>query len=338
MALVVIGTVAQKYIGLFPATQKFFNSFIIWCGWLPLPGGATVITIIFLNLLLHFVMKSQWRLPQLGVTLTHLGVLVLVLGSVVSFFYKQEGFVILQQSKMTDQIYSYHDRVFTLMRNGQQIWQSADKDLIVNHDITKVDWPFVIRITRKEPNVILKRQHNAGPHEQGLAREYRLVPRKAKLEDELNQMGLLLTVTDKKTDRHYKYLLAEFMTGQQALKLNGVQYEFVLQRQSTALPFALRMEQLDQDYYIGTDVAQSYRTAFDVVEHEKEWPALVAMNAPLRYKGYTFYQASVLNLPGQPPASVFAVVRNIGWLFPYLASALIFIGLVLHAGMKRHAV
>jgi hypothetical protein len=53
------------------------------------------------------------------------------------------------------------------------------------------------------------------------------------------------------------------------------------------------------------------------------------MNEPLRYKGYTFYQSS-FSLRPDGEYSVLSVVRNKGRVFPYLASLLIFAGLLLH--------
>jgi len=58
------------------------------------------------------------------------------------------------------------------------------------------------------------------------------------------------------------------------------------------------------------------------------------MNHPLRYGGKTFYQASF----GKGDAlSVLQVVRNPGWLIPYLSCALVALGLALHFGKKLSA-
>ena len=57
--------------------------------------------------------------------------------------------------------------------------------------------------------------------------------------------------------------------------------------------------------------------------------ALVEMNQPLRYQGYTFYQASYADLEGGAELSTFAVTRNHGRLIPYVATALTVLGLVM---------
>jgi hypothetical protein len=50
------------------------------------------------------------------------------------------------------------------------------------------------------------------------------------------------------------------------------------------------------------------------------------MNNPLRYAGYTFYQASFE--PGNDKVTILQVVRNPSWLIPYIACSLMTLGLL----------
>jgi hypothetical protein len=233
MALMVVGTIAQKYIGLFPATKEFFNSFIVWYGVLPLPAGASILTLLFINLLCHFIARSRWNIQHLGISLAHLGALVLLLGGGMTLAQKHEGFILLRQNETTQNVYAFD-------QNGS----------------------FDFKLGR-----------------------------------------------DKK------------------LALPETKWQ---------LPFTLTLEDFKQDYYQGTDVAQKYESDLQIQENGKSWPVQVAMNSPYRYKNYTFYQSSVLTLPNKETASVVNVVSNPGWLFPYIATGLLFFGLALHAGMRRH--
>ena len=54
------------------------------------------------------------------------------------------------------------------------------------------------------------------------------------------------------------------------------------------------------------------------------------MNRPLRYRGYTFYQSSYAEDGRGGESSTFSVVRNSGRWLPYVASALLFLGLAGH--------
>src|SRR5262245_41268481 len=55
------------------------------------------------------------------------------------------------------------------------------------------------------------------------------------------------------------------------------------------------------------------------------------MNHPLRYAGETFYQSS---FKPDDSGTVLQVVRNPGWLLPYVSCAMVAVGLLIHFGMR----
>ena len=71
--------------------------------------------------------------------------------------------------------------------------------------------------------------------------------------------------------------------------------------------------------------------------------AVISMNRPLRVREYTFYQSSYVEDGMGRESSTFSVVRNAGRWLPYIASALIFLGLAGHflamlgAALKKNA-
>ena len=51
MILVILGTLAQRDMGLFAAQQRYFSSYIIWLfGFVPAPGGRFTMMVILINL------------------------------------------------------------------------------------------------------------------------------------------------------------------------------------------------------------------------------------------------------------------------------------------------
>ena len=54
MILLIIGTIAQKDIGLYLAHQKYFASFIVvFFGFIPFPGGYTLLGLMTIGLILN---------------------------------------------------------------------------------------------------------------------------------------------------------------------------------------------------------------------------------------------------------------------------------------------
>lgn len=320
MMLLTAGTVAQKYVGLFTATHLFFSSFILWAGPIPLPGGAAALAVLFVNLAGYFVVKSQWTPTTIGSSLTHLGVIVLLLGGLITLVNKQEGFIILRHGQQADAFYDYHTRYFTVEKNGAVVAR-VTFDALKQGDLLKADGLSLL-IEKTYTNSLIDK-------------DGKLQPIEARKEEETNQAGLTFSLTaDGKIRR---FMTTEFLAQQPRLKTAEGVYGFTLKRSAHQLPFRLRLNELNQDVYPGTDTAKSYETRFTVLEENHEWPAHVLMNEPLRYKGYTFYQASVLTLPNGEQASVLNTVQDVGWLFPYAATGLISVGLLINAWMRRHA-
>lgn len=54
------------------------------------------------------------------------------------------------------------------------------------------------------------------------------------------------------------------------------------------------------------------------------------MNNPLRYRGETFYQSQHTPLPGGKEQTGLQVVKNSGWLIPYLACSITAVGMLFH--------
>jgi hypothetical protein len=106
MVLIVWGTIAQKDVGLFTATEIYFSSFyFMWQG-LPLPGGYTVLTIMTVNLICKFIFLSPWTFEKIGIHIIHLSIIILMIGGLLTAVTIDEGFVAFSvndtKSEMSD--------------------------------------------------------------------------------------------------------------------------------------------------------------------------------------------------------------------------------------------
>ena len=110
MALLIAGTIAQKYIGLYQARQTFFSSFVFWLYGLPLPGGRTAMGLILTSL----VLKTLYSLPtlktpqKLGSFIMHLGVIWLLTGAFITGVFSQEGYMVLKEGESSSVLLDYH--------------------------------------------------------------------------------------------------------------------------------------------------------------------------------------------------------------------------------------
>ena len=96
------------------------------------------------------------------------------------------------------------------------------------------------------------------------------------------------------------------------------------------LPFSVTLNNFRRDVYPGTNMPREYESRITIKDGGITWPAIISMNEPLRYGGYTFYQSSTLMDREGQPISVLSVVTNKGWVFPYISGIMLAFGLIYH--------
>jgi hypothetical protein len=132
------------------------------------------------------------------------------------------------------------------------------------------------------------------------------------------------------------YWVSPALGAPQGFVREGRTWRFLLRPRRYYLPFSVTLKEFKHDIYPGTDIPKNFSSLVRLSDptHAEDRDALIYMNHPLRYGGKTFYQAS---FGKNDQLSVFQVVRNPGWLIPYLSCALVALGLLLHFGVKLSA-
>jgi hypothetical protein len=102
-------------------------------------------------------------------------------------------------------------------------------------------------------------------------------------------------------------------------------------KERMTLPFRIFLEKFTIGNDPGTNKAATYQSNVEVRDtvggvNQK---ALISMNEPLKYGGYTFYQASYQLQDGAPPVSIFSVNYDPGRWLKYLGSIVMVLGIIL---------
>lgn len=106
LLLVFFGTWAQVDEGLWNAQERWFKSFFIWWGpqgahWkLPVfPGGYLLGIVLLLNLTASHIKRFQWGWRKLGIHLTHAGIILLLLGQLMTDKLSRESHLRLREGE-----------------------------------------------------------------------------------------------------------------------------------------------------------------------------------------------------------------------------------------------
>jgi hypothetical protein len=112
----------------------------------------------------------------------------------------------------------------------------------------------------------------------------------------------------------------------------GRTWVLVLRPARSYKPFALTLRKFTHDKYPGTEIPKNFASLVHLHTDDGtvDRDARISMNNPLRYGGFTFYQAGFEN---NDHTSILQVMRNPGWLLPYLACGLMTAGLLVQFGI-----
>ena len=372
MVLVFLGTLDQVNIGVHEVQKRYFESFIAlwrypleWPGSqmfkhliIPIPGGYLLGCLLLVNLIcahFHYFVPSK---KKIGITIIHAGlVLLLVSGFMTSFFQKESQMLVNEGSK-TNYSENFRDNELVIIDKSDELFDHVTSLSTRNFNEGKTfqmsSTPIRVKVDKFYSNaeIGLRVQNPEGGEPDlatsGAGAKMGLVvfPKpKSYAEKKVNAATAYVTIYGEETILG-TWLVSNIIDNKfppQKFSYNGRDYEVALRFKRTYMPFDIELIDFTFDRYPGTQIAKNFSSLIKVHNHSmgENRQVLVYMNHPLRYGGYTFYQASYGE---NEHASIFQVVQNPSWLLPYLAVIFVGLGLVVHFVMhlalflrKEHA-
>ena len=114
--------------------------------------------------------------------------------------------------------------------------------------------------------------------------------------------------------------------------VDGETYQLGLRLHREVKPYWVYLKDVQQINYSGTTTPRDYSSYLRIIETDTgdEFNERVWMNNPMRYRGETFYQSNYTDLPSGKQLTGIQVVRNSGWLIPYIACSISGLGMLVH--------
>jgi hypothetical protein len=368
LILVFAGTLAQIDEGIWTVVNKYFRSAWVWMplqiffprslkvpGGFPFPGGWLIGGALLVNLVAaHLVrFKLTWR--RSGVLVLHAGLIVMMLGELVTGIYAVEGTMTIPTGKAANYLEDHEHPELAVLSPVDAKTEDVvviPKRILRQGGLIRNDLlPFDVEVNRYLVNSDIPEDVKAqsdNPATTGLGREYLAVERPegngVNPDQHYDVPSAYVTFKKKGGDESLgTYLVTPWFDMMslpaQKLTADGKTYDIELRFKRRYKPYTVHLLQFTHTDYPGTDIPKEYRSKVRLIDPalQEDREVEIYMNHPLRYRGETFYQAGTIGgeRPRDPDrGTILQVVRNPGAILPYVSCALVALGMLIHFGMN----
>jgi hypothetical protein len=362
--LIFFGTLAQVDAGIWTVVTKYFRCFFAWIpfkifffrgvrdrihGGFPFPGGWLIAGLLLVNLLAAHAIRFRLTWKRSGVLILHAGLIVMIAGEFITGLFAVESRMGINTGKTSNYLYShqYVELAFsTRTKDGEERIVAIPNGILKKQGtVNNESLPFIVHVDKfmvnsklSPPGSDLDNPATAGA---GLNRIAIERPEGSGVDEgDVDHAAAYVTLVDRKTGKASTYLFAEqfgstepseFGLPPQQISVDDRVFEGELRFARTYEPFTVKLHDVTAQYYPGTETPRSFVSRIHMTDPEEgvERDETISMNAPLRYRGYTFYQANVnMDWTG------LQVVRNPGAPMPYLSCGLVAVGMLVHFGIQ----
>ena len=333
-----------------------------------LPGGYLLGVLLLVNLISAHIYRFEFSRKKLGIQLAHAGVIVLLVGQLSTDMLAREMQMHFAEGETRSYSESATDYELIFV-SGDEVTAIPNKLLKPGGELKIENLPFTIRVQElwhnSDMNFRAPMMQNAPPlatNGVALNFDFRKVDDVKTMDQKnvptavlefLTPAGSLGTwvASDWTGDpalveavrNGYAQMgagMAQKIAGQlvapQTILADGKSFTFTMRPARVRHPFTLTLLKASHTVYPGTDIPKDFRSRvrIDNAQTGEKREVEISMNHPLRYGGFTYYQyqmdaGQAAQMAGRAPTSVLSVVRNPGWLTPYVGCAMVGAGLLI---------
>lgn len=333
--LIVWGTVYQADHGLYQAQHKFFYSWVFLAfGFIPFPGTVLVMYVLFFNLVFALIFRIRFRLAKIGNIITHLGIIVLLVGGFFTFYYSEESSLMLKEGEtknMSSSRLLWELAIWENKAGERNIYAVDTRGLAPGDAIRLEDLDLELKVEQYYENCSAFMAGSSGGNQVINASGIRRLEEKP-FDTEVtgNTAGGVFAVNPSANTGQTLLLYGEESTPT-SVTVNNRVFAFSLRKQKIPLPLNITLVDFRMKLYPNSNIPKSYESTVAIKGEEGlERDVVISMNKPLRYKDLTFFQSSYYIAPDGSEYTILAVVKNFGRLLPYISSTIIFLGLLIH--------
>jgi len=343
--LVFAATLDQTNLGVWGIQQKWFHTFVVFQDVrgisLPLfPGGYLIGGLLLINLVAAHIYRFRFVWKKSGILLTHLGLILLLVGELLSGIWQEEYFMRLNNGETKNYAESFRANELAVTDTTNPSFDDVvviPEDILARHtSVQQPKLPFRIVPKAFFPNSILQARPTDAATPAiatlgaGLTIDAAPQPVTYK-QDESNVPSSYVELVAPEGSLG-TFLVSTGLTVPQSFTYGGRTWKISLRAKRIYRPFSLTLQKFSHDRYAGTDISKNFssRIRLNTPDGRDDRDVIIYMNNPLRYSGLTFYQAGFAN---NDLTTVLQVVCNPSWLIPYVACSVMAAGLLIQFGI-----
>ncbi len=360
--LVFAGTLAQVDAGIFTVVTTYFRTLIVWIplqifiprsihvgGGFYFPGGWLIGGALLTNLLAAHLVRFKLAWNRSGILLIHAGLIVMMLSEFITGKFAVEGVMTIVQGSASNYLELHDQNELSITGPDGKVVTIPAKQLRTPGPVRDDRLPFDIDViqflTNSDPPRPLKKGEsnpaNAGDGAKLVANE--IAPVSGTDPDQGPDVpAVYLALHDKANGKLLgTYLVSEWWSefwqifGEpmpQAVTADGKRYELSLRPERVYKPYTIQLKRFTHKIFKLTDIPSVFASDVRLVNPEtgEERNIEISMNKPLSYNGETFYQQGFLP---DDMGTRLQVVRNPGWIMPYLSCGMVSLGMLIHFGL-----
>ena len=380
MVLVFFGTVAMMSAGLWTVVDQYFRSGIVWIpfdlirkfgtvffdlpkdgsAWpfaFPFPGGWTIGAAMLVNLTAAHLVRFRLTWKRSGMIILHAGVILLMIGELVTGLYAVESTMSLkigEKSDFLDVTREFEISIVDPSDKDTDTTTTVPQRLFLKPGVVQhPSLPFDLEVVAYWPNTSSEEflTKPEGEFVFGIpqGRWYRFSEKAegagVDTDSRSDAPSVIVKAIDKETGKDLgKHFLSLwfypnfdrnkrlFAFAERTVKVGDKTYWLMLRHKRVFRDYTLELLKFEHGKYPGTEIARDF--ASTVVLRDKAGggrEVRIWMNNPLRHRDDSLYQHQFF--PGDS-GTVLQVVENRGRLLPYISCIMVTLGMLIHFGLR----
>ncbi len=326
-----LATLEQIDHGLYPTLNKYFSWQSPWL--IPeingkkvpviLPGGYYVCAALLVNMILGGIIRIRKGWRQAGNLISHFGIVFMLLGGGVAHHFSERGNMAIFEGESSNVAEDYNEYVVevTDMKDGE----------VGKIHVIRGEWltdltagtsrifdfkgiPFALEISGYLINTAPENLLTNPPKKQERQVDgYFLEEKASNVEAERNVAGCYARIVSEDGKKSDPFILWGGQNHPYTVSIGAKQFTVDMRKRLWPMPFTVDLDKFIAEFHPGTSRPEKFVSKIRRIENGQEAKVTIEMNEPMRYEGFTFFQASYGPpdaRPGDRMYSVFEVVRN----------------------------